>query len=1014
MLKFKYKSKSGIVNVAKRAVLFLGLTVATALFATGFAKSEEFFDTKGTDFWLTYIPNFHNYIDQNSDYMKYGDSLYIYIAASEATSGQIEYFDRFATPYLHEFDITNPDDVYIFKVSYYDYELWGYNHSGSIGNRRQSEQVAPQSFRVTSDVEVSVYAHSQANTTSDAFLVMPSDVLGKNYYVVSYNSDAATDTWGRLESFSTPSQFAVVATEDNTAIEIIPSCPTRYNGTSTQNIVLNKGECYLVQAEMAQNELNNDFTGTKINSDKPVAVFAGHQRATIPVYTDFGTSSRDVLIEQMPPLETWGKNAFLIPYAQVPDATALGTDLYRILAAYDDTEVKINGVSEALLNAGEFYEGKLLNPSLVEADGPILVAQYKKTAQGPFTYRPSSDPFLMMIPPVEQFQNNYRFINTQAYEWVSGFWEKVYDAQYVAVVAPRDQIANVRLDGAAVNSNLFRDIPNTDYAYANIRTSDGVHAIECPKEIGIYVYGFGPANSYGYVGGMSLKPFDFRPPAIDFNVECYEAVGFVTDTMDTDTKIRKVEAPLDKRINCDVSVAPFEPLLPIVSYGASLIDVYQDGKFAIVAEDSVGNEISEEIDIPGFTLELTGFPVQNDLPYYEKIDRVKKRVCADAQIRNYGSFTQSLIGLSLANDSEAEIIIPQILTEVLPGESVPVQVCFESDTISALIDTLLIEGECGIRNVAIFNITFIDDGNNPQISFIPDSCYEDARITITDSTITDYGLMEIEIDYQENCEITELFRNARIANYSASVIDRRYDAFYQITAIDSTGKTATFVDTIPGFTFSFYNIVDSTKILEFGETKIGFSNCKILKIYNYGVLPKTLTDILISENFEFSIPQSQYDLVIPPGDTLDLEICYRPLKAGRTDRDTLTLMFACEEEKIPLAGESDKLFYDSENRCDAAILIEVGEVPAEFAVGEVVPNPATEKIKIVGVIPDKSEVCIEIYDMLGMKRLVRNYGTMEKGYYEFEFDVSDLESGAYVYEFKAGGKIKTGKFISID
>lgn len=45
-----------------------------------------------------------------------------------------------------------------------------------------------------------------------------------------------------------------------------------------------------------------DLTGTYISSDKPVAVFSGNVRASIPT----SRTSRDHLVEQMIPVQTWG------------------------------------------------------------------------------------------------------------------------------------------------------------------------------------------------------------------------------------------------------------------------------------------------------------------------------------------------------------------------------------------------------------------------------------------------------------------------------------------------------------------------------------------------------------------------------------------------------------------------------------------------------------------------------------------------------------------------------------
>ena len=285
-------------------------------------KAQENFDSKGKDFWLTFLPNYHNNKFSSQTKKKFGDSLYIFITSETTTIGKIEYTNNKNQNLTHNFTITNPEEVYTFKVSFYDIELVGQNDSGNEDPfQDQSQTVVKQAFHITSEDDITVYALNQAVTTSDAFLVLPTDVLGKNYFVMAYNSDGSNF----LQKFSwTPSQFGIVAVEDNTEVQIIPSSPTHKSQMNVQNIKLNRGETYFVQSLITENDPFNDLTGTEIISSNPIAVFSGHQRAKIP-YDLVGESfSRDCLIEQLPPVKVWGKNALLVPYAQPSQVTPQG------------------------------------------------------------------------------------------------------------------------------------------------------------------------------------------------------------------------------------------------------------------------------------------------------------------------------------------------------------------------------------------------------------------------------------------------------------------------------------------------------------------------------------------------------------------------------------------------------------------------------------------------------------------------------------------------------------------
>ena len=376
-------------------------------------------NSKGKEFWLTFIPNIHRGVGSipgsPADLERRSDSLYIFIAAEVPTTGRITYRDIFNRQYIRNFTISNPTQIYSFSVMWDGFELVGVNNSNELlPDGGQTEKIAAQSFKVETDNDVMVYALNQAWTTSDAFLVLPRPALERDYYVMSYPSDnIIDDRTGRLSIGSTPSQCAIVAVEDNTRITIAPTAPMLFGGRNPTPIVLNKGDVYLVQS-LPSISINYDLTGTNISSDKPIAVFAGHQRARIPQDGGFDLNSRDCLVEQMVPTTNYGKSAFLTPYPLPQDASTVGWDVYRVLAAMDSTVIYVDSNRVATLNAGQFFSGRLTRAAEMYSDKPFMVAQYKKTSSTGNTGLANSDPFMMMIPPYEQFLPSYRFISAQA------------------------------------------------------------------------------------------------------------------------------------------------------------------------------------------------------------------------------------------------------------------------------------------------------------------------------------------------------------------------------------------------------------------------------------------------------------------------------------------------------------------------------------------------------------------------------------------------------------------------
>lgn len=457
-------------------------------------------DSRGTEFVLAFSPNFH-LNNSNGAF----DSLYIVISAATPTNGAIEARNASGTTTTLPFATTAPAQTLTLSFPWRDYELRGYNREGVLDfwtDANQNGKAAPQSFRVRADNEIAVYALSQAVKTSDAAMLLPTDVLGTDYYIMSYYTDGRTQVnqFGStvLERNTTPSQLTVVAAEDGTVITITPSVPVLNGRRTPITAVLQRGDAYLLQADVNTLSLHADLTGTRVTSTKPIAVFAGHQRALLPV-SSTNLSSRDHLFEQMPPVPTWGKQYILAPFPSPTNITPGADDMYRVVAAYDNTDVRVGGALVARLKAGQWYEAPMTAAAMLTATHDVLVAQYKRSAQTTETAK-LSDPFMAIIPPRKQFLRSYVCSNAQAWEE-----DSVYHQQYISVICPTAFIHTVRVDGNPVAESAFRSVPASCYSYAWIPTTSGTHGIEAATECGVYVYGYGFANSYGYVGGMAMR-----------------------------------------------------------------------------------------------------------------------------------------------------------------------------------------------------------------------------------------------------------------------------------------------------------------------------------------------------------------------------------------------------------------------------------------------------------------------------------------------------------------------------
>jgi gliding motility-associated-like protein len=334
-------------------------------------------------------------------------------------------------------------------------------------------------LHLTSDVDVSVYSLNKRTFSADAAVILPTNVLGREYLVMAHRELPGDGQTGHLES-----EFLIVATENATTIEVTPSVTTftGWPAGITQTITLNKGETYQVKGEQ-------DLTGSRVkvvssgSSCSPIAVFGGNK------FTNVGGcgGNRDHLIEQMFPISTWGKNFIYVPYK-----TRVGGDYVKIMAAEDGTTVRISGVATPVsLNSGETHIIKALTGvRQITGDKPLQIAQLSRSQECDGVF---SDPFMIILSPLEQRIKEVSFEAFQVDE-ISQY--------YLTLIAANDGFSDITLDGTNIASEFT---VRGNGAYASLDITRGTHKLFAPDGVIAYVYGYGLNESFGYSAGVNLS-----------------------------------------------------------------------------------------------------------------------------------------------------------------------------------------------------------------------------------------------------------------------------------------------------------------------------------------------------------------------------------------------------------------------------------------------------------------------------------------------------------------------------
>ncbi len=402
------------------------------------------------------------------------------------------------------------------------------------------------SYRITSNLPIAAYQFNPLENvdvfSNDASILFPKGALDNKYLVLSWpQTIAETDNPNNDFNENLRTFLTVVATEPGTNLTIKLS--TDIMGDNLWIPAAKAGETItfdLQQYEVLNLETNAfqaDFTGTTVQSNKPVAVFAGSEASDVPVWDTFYDRycCADHLEHQLFPASAAGMEFVAVRNPpRTPAIAAAGGenivmeegDIFRIMALKDNTTIFTTLPAPNnyfTLNRGEFRTIDSDCDPIIQGDKPLFVAQFRK-GQGSINIPldlPGGDPSFVMIPPVEQWRRDYVFLTPNKYAF-----------DFITIISPPQN--ELTLDYLDINSydcqkhtsNCSGQIDQGDtYEIINCQLSypiinpelppgenidpgfqdDGYHVIRSEKPIGLIVTGFDKHVSYGYVGGMDMK-----------------------------------------------------------------------------------------------------------------------------------------------------------------------------------------------------------------------------------------------------------------------------------------------------------------------------------------------------------------------------------------------------------------------------------------------------------------------------------------------------------------------------
>ncbi|TWR31698.1 PKD domain-containing protein [Mucilaginibacter pallidiroseus] len=462
------------VNLNFKAFAVLALLLAL-MCSRGHGQTNQ-----GKEFWTAYMS--HQEDTQESQ-------MSLYITGDQNTTGTVEVADgSFTIP----FNVT-ARQVTVVTVP----------HSAFI---KQGGKYL-KGVHITAKRNIAVYAHIFAQSVSGATLLLPVNALGRDYKSINFTQKSNA----RQPSYST---LMVVATEDNTTVEITPTAdlisPAANASFVPFTVVLKKGEVF-------QGLSQKDLTGSRVRSVasatgecKKIAVYSGSTKIGIGCSEGANLDnffSSDNLFQQVYPTSSWGKNYVTVPLKN------RSYDICRIVFSEPNTIVKINGfeLNAASTANSTYYEFNSSIVNVITADKPVQVAQYAVT-QGKNEFDCSidasdiGDPEMIYLNPLEQTIDHVTLYSSPNAYIVSS---------YINVVIPTSAVSTFLLDGTSVSSAFKTVDGNPAYSYAQLNVAAGTHYVNAAKGFNAIAYGFGQRESYGYSAGTNLQNLNQKIEFVD-------------------------------------------------------------------------------------------------------------------------------------------------------------------------------------------------------------------------------------------------------------------------------------------------------------------------------------------------------------------------------------------------------------------------------------------------------------------------------------------------------------------
>jgi gliding motility-associated-like protein len=364
-------------------------------------------------------------------------------------------------------------------------------------------------------IAAAAYAGGLSGTTPTFGWLLPTGTYTNEYTTLGARQFSGYPNNPLTGSMGT-SWVSVIADKDNTVVEITPSGITEggRQGGVPFRVTLNRGEVYQIKGgflrfwdrDITGSSDNSyeatDLTGTRIvsvpNSGgvcNPIGVFNGSGGTGI-MCDSLRNGADKYLFQQTYPAQAWGREYLTAPWATRNNINQHLFNQFRVLVRDANTVVKRNGVTLTNLIAGSYYQFTSRVPELIEADKPIMVAQFityfLQCGNDEYANPGSPESMIYLTPLGNGIKSSVVFRRASDPNFNPS-------PNYFTIILPDAGVASLKIDGSNTFDSTYAHPRKAGYTVVMkmFAPGEGVSTIESEQEFTATVHQ--PQNTWGYV-----------------------------------------------------------------------------------------------------------------------------------------------------------------------------------------------------------------------------------------------------------------------------------------------------------------------------------------------------------------------------------------------------------------------------------------------------------------------------------------------------------------------------------